>query len=73
MVDDVVAVVEGQHVEGRADVVARQPVVGRRIVGIDEDVLRERGVDPDSYATVEGVAPMPDLFIDGPGSMFPDC
>jgi hypothetical protein len=37
---DVVAVVEGQHVEGRVDVVAGQAVVGFGRVRVDEDVLR---------------------------------
>jgi citronellol/citronellal dehydrogenase len=54
-------------------IVERDPAEVTGNFFIDEDVLRERGVDPDSYATVEGVAPLPDLFLDGPGSMFPDC
>jgi len=53
-------------------IVERDPAEVTGNFFIDEDVLRERGVDPDSYATVEGIAPLPDLFVDGPGSMFPD-
>ena len=38
---DVVAVVEGEHVERRVEVVGREAVVRLRVARVDEDVLRE--------------------------------
>ena len=40
---------------------------------IDEEVIIEEEIaDLETYATEAGVPPMPDLFLDGPGSMFPE-
>ncbi len=38
---------------------------------IDEELIVEQGLEPDSYATEAGIPAMPDLFVDGPGSLFP--
>ncbi len=53
-------------------VVTRDPVECTGNFFIDEEVIIEEGLgDPDSYASEPGVAPMPDLFLDGPGSIYP--
>lgn len=54
-------------------VVTRNPAECSGNFFIDEDVMKEEGVtDLESYATEPGVAPMVDLFVDGPDSLFPE-
>ncbi|MAW76380.1 MAG: short chain dehydrogenase [Planctomycetes bacterium] len=53
--------------------VTRNPVECTGNFFIDEDVIIEEEIaDLETYATEAGVPPMPDLFLDGPGSMFPE-
>lgn len=53
--------------------VTRNPVECTGNFFIDEEVIIEEEIaDLETYATEAGVPPMPDLFLDGPGSMFPE-
>ena len=53
-------------------IVSRDPADCTGNFFIDEELIREQGLDPDSYNSEAGIPPLPDLFLDGPGSLYPE-
>ena len=53
-------------------IVRRDPAECTGNFFIDEELIREQGLDPDSYNSEAGIPPLPDLFLDGPGSLYPE-